>query len=358
MRNRHPAGAGSSLLRLFAVVAVALCVSVPSRGNAGDQETAPGPHASAPDFASLRALFDYDPGARLDLQVTGAEVLSKEGVTIEQVTYASPIDGRVTATVVASPRSDLPGRKESARRAGIIFMHWGQGDRSEFIWEATLLARSGAVCVLVDAPWARPQPWKQVGEDLSQPDLTRKMYIQNTVDLRRAVDVLLARGDVDPERIAYVGHSFGATQGGLLAGVEKRIKTFVLMGGLPSLIDPSFGGARNFDDYIAAIRERVPAEMWQKYCDAIGPLTPAAFVAHAAPSSILMQFATDDSWISRKAAETYFTAASEPKAIRWYRSAHDFNNLEALVDRALWLKKEIGIRSILPRLRRILSERE
>jgi dienelactone hydrolase len=236
-------------------------------------------------------------------------------------------------------------------------MHWGQGDRSEFIWEATLLARSGAVCVLVDAPWARPQPWKQVGEDLSQPDLTRKMYIQNTVDLRRAVDMLLARGDVDPERIAYVGHSFGATQGGLLAGVERRIKTFVLMGGLPSLIDPSIGGARKFDDYLRIIKERVPDEMWRKYCDAIAPLTPATFVAHAAPSSVLMQFATDDSWISRRAAETYFAAATEPKAIKWYRSAHDFNNLEALADRALWLKKEIGIRSIVPLLQEILNQR-
>ena len=40
---------------------------------------------------------------------------------------------------------------------------------------------------------------------------------------------LIARDDVDPERLGYVGHSLGATWGGALAGVEKRVKAFVLM---------------------------------------------------------------------------------------------------------------------------------
>ncbi len=31
------------------------------------------------------------------------------------------------------------------------------------------------------------------------------------VDLRRAVDVLMARKEVDSKRIGYVGHSLGAT---------------------------------------------------------------------------------------------------------------------------------------------------
>jgi len=44
------------------------------------------------------------------------------------------------------------------------------------------------------------------------------------VDLRHAVDVLLARLDVDPRRLAYVGSSFGGTRGGLPAAVEDRIR--------------------------------------------------------------------------------------------------------------------------------------
>ena len=38
--------------------------------------------------------------------------------------------------------------------------------------------------------------------------------------------------DVDPARIAYVGHSYNAHTGGILAGVEKRIGSLVLMAGV------------------------------------------------------------------------------------------------------------------------------
>jgi cephalosporin-C deacetylase-like acetyl esterase len=47
-----------------------------------------------------------------------------------------------------------------------------------------------------------------------------------TIDLRRAVDLLIARPDVDQRRLAYVGINYGAAMGGLLAGVEDRIKAY------------------------------------------------------------------------------------------------------------------------------------
>jgi len=35
--------------------------------------------------------------------------------------------------------------------------------------------------------------------------------------MRRAADLLLSREDTDPNRLAYVGHSYNATVGGLSA---------------------------------------------------------------------------------------------------------------------------------------------
>src|SRR3989442_15268256 len=46
--------------------------------------------------------------------------------------------------------------------------------------------------------------------------------------MRRGVDVLLARKDVDPKRVAYVGHSYNAVVGAILSGVERMFKAFVL----------------------------------------------------------------------------------------------------------------------------------
>jgi cephalosporin-C deacetylase-like acetyl esterase len=55
--------------------------------------------------------------------------------------------------------------------------------------------------------------------------------VQQIVDMQRGADLLLARKDVDPKRLAYVGHSHNASIGGFLSGIDKRFKAFVLMAG-------------------------------------------------------------------------------------------------------------------------------
>src|SRR5262249_19199775 len=140
-----------------------------------------------------------------------------DGAKLQAVSYASPKGGRVPAYLVTPPAS----AKEPF--AGIIFVHWGQGDRTEFIAESLLLAKGGAVSLLNDGVFNRPNGQ---GDDFTHPEKEREGYLQLVTDIRRGVDVLLALS-VDPKRIAYVGHSYGATWGGALAGVEKRIKCYV-----------------------------------------------------------------------------------------------------------------------------------
>ncbi|OGU57020.1 MAG: hypothetical protein A2V66_05510 [Ignavibacteria bacterium RBG_13_36_8] len=295
------------------------------------------------NYTDLIKMFDYDTTQPLDVQVTQTDINKDLSVQIKDINYISPIAGRVTALLVEPIKLD-PNKKY----AGIVFLHWGQGDRTEFVWEAAMYANADAVCITLDAPWNRPGEWKQPGEDFSNPEQSKTMYRQNIIDCRRAVDLLIQTGYVDPERIAYIGHSFGATQGGVFAGVEKRVKTFILMGGLPSLVDISTKGARKFDNLVAIIEKYLTAEQWQAYVDVIAPLTPANYIPHAAPSSVFMQFGKYDSWIPDKAAENYFNAASEPKEMKWYLTSHEFTDIKALFDRAKWLEKEIGIEQIVP----------
>ena len=56
------------------------------------------------------------------------------------------------------------------------------------------------------------------------------LIAQQVIDLRCGVDLLLSRSDVDPQRIAYVGHSWDAGTGAIDA-IDKRIAAFVFMGG-------------------------------------------------------------------------------------------------------------------------------
>jgi dienelactone hydrolase len=50
-------------------------------------------------------------------------------------------------------------------------------------------------------------------------------------DLQRAVDVLRSRPNVDADRIAYVGFSWGGATGALFVGIERRLKAAALVVG-------------------------------------------------------------------------------------------------------------------------------
>lgn len=69
-----------------------------------------------------------------------------------------------------------------------------------------LYARAGVVSLLVDDLGVRPARWHR-NAPVSEPEVVRENFIQSVVDLHRGLDVLQSRSEVDPNRIAYVGHS-------------------------------------------------------------------------------------------------------------------------------------------------------
>jgi dienelactone hydrolase len=278
-------------------------------------------------FPEMARMFDYDNKAPLDVKENKVEV--KDGVKVHDITYASLKGGRVTAYLVV-PAGRGPF-------AGLVFMHWGFGYRSSFLAEALMLARSGAVSLMIDAPYNRPGPWRR-NFDNSKPEVNRDVYIQMVVDLRRGVDLLTARTDVDAKRIGFVGLSLGAHMGGILSGVEKRIKALVLMGGLPSLTE--------------RLRNNNTDGKLNRVIEILSPLDPIHYVSHAKPSALFFQFARRDRFVSEKQAIEYEQAASQPKIIKWYDTGHELNDLEALRDRAEWLRKEIDVSPLAPALRR------
>jgi formylglycine-generating enzyme required for sulfatase activity/pimeloyl-ACP methyl ester carboxylesterase len=59
----------------------------------------------------------------------------------------------------------------------------------------------------------------------------REQLVANATDLRRGLDYLATRSDIDSSRIAYVGYSQGATEGLIYAAVEPRYRSVVFIAG-------------------------------------------------------------------------------------------------------------------------------
>ena len=272
---------------------------------------------------SLR-IFDYDAGAPLDLQVLYSR--QRNGLTIQEITYASPKGGRVSGTLIVP---DGPGPF-----AGILLMHGMPGNHSVTLKEAQALAGRGAVTLSIDAPFSRSG---RAGEPIQLTRQDRDDQVQLIIDWRRGVDLLLSRKDVDPERIAYTGQSYGGAMGGLLAGVEKRIRAFALVvgdGGLVSHIKAGDGSPNPLRRLSRKEQERWLAQM--------EPIEPLHWVGRAAPARLLFQNGRRDRLVPPASAKAYQAAGSEPKKILWYDADH-FLNDRATRDRHLWLAEQVGI---------------
>jgi len=277
-------------------------------------------------------LFDYDAKAPLDFRDQGAREVG--GIRVHDIAYASPKGGSVPAYLVVPPgKGPFPA---------VIFVHWGQGDRTEFLSEALVLARAGAESLLIEGVFNRPGGSP---DDPRHPDRSKPGYIQLVTDIRRGVDLLQSRAEVDGKRIAYVGHSYGATWGGALAGVEPRIRAHVLMVGLPQ-----FGDLSDNKFIWEMLTKGRNKEQIENHIKAFAPLEPKNFVGLAPPATVMFQFARNDRYVTPGLAKIYWEAAREPKLQHWYDTSHELTDPRALVDRDQFLEKQLGLQAVAPLL--------
>ena len=282
----------------------------------------------AQDAALLRH-FDYDQKAPLDVQEAGVD--QRGDVAIHDISYASPKGGRVPAYLIV-PKGKGPF-------AAVIWGHWYQDgspflNRKEFLDEAVALAGSGVVSLLTDGPIARPG-FVRDPDPLGDAQINDR--VQQIIDMRRGSDLLLARSDVDPKRLAYVGHSYNAATGAFLAGIDKRFKAFVLMAG--NLSDEVDMKSKDWQEF----RKQVGPEKVDAFVNKYAWLDQGKYVAHAAPASVFLQYATKEDFLTPERAREYFAIVSEPKVLKFYEAPHALN-AEARRDRIAFLVKELNLK--------------
>ena len=278
-----------------------------------------------PAAAQLDQLLAYDSSKPLDVKVVGTE--KKGDVQVEDITFGSVAGNEPVQAYLVRPASG------SGPFAGVLFVHWfappdPTSNRTQFLNEAEALARRGVVSLLVSTFWSDEKRY-----------MSRKWEtdFQNSVnqakDLRRALDVLLAQPGVDPQRIGYVGHDYGAMFGALVAAVDPRPKANVHIAGT----------ARFSDWYLFGSSTGVPkGDALKSFKEQMGPIEPVNAIAKA-KGAFFFQFGEADHYTPRKDFIDVYMAAPEPKRIATYPSKHEMNEDIIRHDRTVWLSEQLGL---------------
>jgi cephalosporin-C deacetylase-like acetyl esterase len=275
--------------------------------------------------------FDYDQQAPLDIKQIGVE--HRGDARVYDITYASPKGGVVPAYLVV-PKGKGPF-------AAVIWGHWYWGNsavrnRKEFLDEAVALAPAGVVSLLTDGPIARPGHVESK-DPLSEQEIAD--LVQQVTDMRRGVDLLLARKDVDPKRIAYVGHSYNSVVGAILSGVERRFKAFVLMAGTMS--DEITMKTPEYQEY----RQKVGAEKHDAFVEKYSWTDQGKYVSHAAPAVVFLQYGSQEKFLTPARARVYAAVVSEPKRFELYDAPHALN-AAARRDRIAFLTSQLKLKPL------------
>ncbi len=212
----------------------------------------------------------------------------------------------------------------------LLFIHWYEpaspdSNRSQFVEEARELAARGAICLTVETMWSDPDYFVK----RTQADDMR-LSIQEVVNLRRFMDFLSAQPGADPHRFALVGHDFGGMYGVLAGDLDRRPTHYVIMAATP-----------RFPDWFL-YAPPLEGEARQTFIREFALLDPIMHVPGLAPAPVLFQFGNDDPHVPLPRAEEFFSAAREPREVRYYECGHGLNE-EAARDRKEWLAEQLRL---------------
>jgi dipeptidyl aminopeptidase/acylaminoacyl peptidase len=265
--------------------------------------------------SNVAELGDYDEQQPLRTKIEAENSGSTD------VSFQSPRGGDVEATVVLPPDAGQ-GKPYPAA----VYLHPYRFSRALYYREAFDLAERGIAVLLVNGVMTRP--------DIAQVDLLDPVYAADSfrsivrhdlVDLRRALDYLERRDDID-DRIAVVGQEYGALSAGALAAVDDRVDALVLSA-VPA--EPSRYWAKEF----------VPQETFDSFHELLRDFDPVRLLSAFDGEVLIQNPRRDDDW----PLEEYERLAKDADGaeVKWYPDyGHDMGP-DADTDRQEWLAQKL-----------------
>jgi dienelactone hydrolase len=184
--------------------------------------------ASDEVFDHFRNLYSFDP---VELNPTVESVDdSYEHWRKETVSFdAAYADERVPLYLFL-PRNGVPPYQ------AVVYFPEGdarslKSSRALYMRDVDFILRSGRAVVypVYQGTYERRHESRERG-----PRSRRDLNVQWSQDLRRSVDYLETREDIDRDKLAYMGVSWGSSQAPIMVALEERFKAAILVaGGLP-----------------------------------------------------------------------------------------------------------------------------
>jgi len=271
-----------------------------------------GGQSAAANRQDLLTYYEYD--KTLPLNVAEEPVRDEPHYRVLRVCFDSVNDERVPGLL------SLP--KVQGEVPCVVFLH-GYGGRKEDILEAAeMIAKEGYAIMAIDAEYHGER--REEGKELYSPNITDSVrgITQTVVDLRRAIDYVETRPEIDKGKIGYAGGSMGGILGAIFIGVEPRVKAAALIvaGGNMSLMirESQHHTMPAIGEFLR--REGLSYEGLQSLLD---PIDPINFISRFSPRPVVFHLGKYDTIVPSEAGRQLYEKAGQPKEIYWYDAGHD-----------------------------------
>ena len=206
--------------------------------------------------------------------------------------------------------------------ATILLLHGFSYNRAGMLPQAALLVEQGYGALLYDT--------RNLGE--SEGTVTT-LGLNEPLDVRGALDYLLARDDVNPQRIGIIGESLGAATAIRAAATMPELKAVVAEAAFSSLEENVAEGVRRLTGLPPF--PFAPLVLWfaeQEAGGQVGQVRPVDEIGQIAPRPLLLLHGGRDPLIGVGNSERLYAAAGEPKQLYIFPEAGHGRFMDAYPD--------------------------
>jgi dienelactone hydrolase len=178
-------------------------------------------------FAAYRRMYDYD-RTKLNAKVDTTDEQTDDWVR-QKVSFDAAYNHERVAAYLYLPKHGTPPYQTVVFFPGSNAIHARSSSKDITTFAFDFIVKSGRAVV---HPIYKSTYERQDSLHSDYPDMTN-FYKEHVIawakDMRRTIDYLETRSDIDTARVAYYGVSWGGYLGGLMPAVEPRFKAVVLL---------------------------------------------------------------------------------------------------------------------------------